>query len=41
MRGEGDGRFVGVGLEELGAKFGEVNFGGVGAAVGICFMFRK
>ena len=41
MRGEGDCRFVGIGLKELGTKFGEVDFGGVGATVGICFTLKE
>ena len=36
MRGEGHGGVGGVEGEELGAEFGEVDFLGVGGAVGVC-----
>lgn len=36
MRGESDGSVAGVEGEELGTEFGEVDFLGVGAAVGVC-----
>ena len=36
MRGERHGRVAAVEGEELGAEFREVDFLGVGAAVGVC-----